>query len=79
MGTDRKPPQDSPARMRQPGGRTGADIPHGSLRREPYRQASPSQCAAIRVPARTFPEEPGQSIPARSAACGRGLGLLLIP
>ena len=52
---------------------------HVSLRREPYRQASPSQCAAIRVPARTFPEEPGQSIAARSAACGRGLGRLLIP
>jgi hypothetical protein len=51
---------------------------HVSLRREPYRQASPSQCAAIRVPART-PEEPGQSIAARSAACGPGLARLLIP
>ena len=79
MGTDREPPQDSSARVRLHGGRTGADMSHVSLRREPYRQASPSQCAAIRVPARTFPEEPGLSIAARSAACGRGLARLLIP
>jgi hypothetical protein len=63
MGTDREPPQDSSARMRQPGGRTGADMSHVSFHRQPYRQASPSQRAAIRVTAGHPRRTPGSPSP----------------